>query len=115
MSREDFKEYYENNHTAVFKDVMPMPGLVRYIRRYVSPIRGVVDGKVRESGFDCFSEIWFDDMDLYKKYVAGALLDKEFRAIVAADEENVFDRDETAFCVVDEAEQLRHSQQTIGG
>jgi len=53
------------------------------------------------SGFDVIMEVWFDSEDFYRHYFHGDL-DVEFRKIVAADEENLFDRSQMFVHVVDE-------------
>src|SRR5271168_3776431 len=62
MTREEFLDYYENQHSKLSKRMgraPSIPGAIRYVRRYLTPERNPVTGEVIDPGFDCIMEIWW--------------------------------------------------------
>jgi uncharacterized protein (TIGR02118 family) len=98
MSREAFREYYENVHVKI---ALKHPGqMKRYMRRYVRPLPNPLTGEVEEMDFDVVTECWFDSKEAF----AASLMPDDIRAEIAADEENVFDRSKIRYVTVSEAE-----------
>ena len=106
MSREEFKDFYENNHSKLFEEYLAMPGIVRYVRRYVTPIADGITGEVRDCGFDVFMEVWLNDPELYKTWTSGAMMGPEYRAFIAEEEARLFDRDQIYVSVVEEIDSV---------
>ena len=97
MSREEFRNYYENQHVPLVLKYTA-PDQVRYMRRYVEP-----SPKMPEPDFDVITEIWFTnrktlDMVLY------AMANDMMPPDVVADEEKVFDRSASRAYAVSECE-----------
>ena len=96
MSREAFRDYYENRHVPLC--LTYMAGAQRYVRRYLEPYPGQP-----EPDFDVITELWFEDratLDI----VMATLARDAMPADVIADELNVFDRARSRFCAVSESE-----------
>lgn len=85
MSSDEFREYYENVHRQFVKY---LPGVRRYIRRYVYPLSGDSDD---HPGFDVLMEMWFDDEDSWRRGMASLQGSSHFQDL-CKDEENLFDR-----------------------
>jgi uncharacterized protein (TIGR02118 family) len=112
MSSEEFREYYENHHVAIFGDIMATPGIERYVRRYLTPIADPTTGIVNDSGFDVIMELWFSDSKLFESQFQNAA-DSPFRVLVAEDEARLFDRSQMFTHIVDEVESELTSNSTI--
>lgn len=86
MSAEEFKDYYENTHVKLVEKYLPEQGLIRYSRRYLTPMIDIISGKTPESGVDAITELWFSSDELYEKYVTqGTCLDPEADRMLAED------------------------------
>jgi hypothetical protein len=90
ISREEFRDYYENNHAKLFEPYLRHPGVKRYVRRYLTPMPDQISGEFRDSGFDVITEVWVEQ-DFFDLYYSESL-DPEFRALIAEDEEKFLDR-----------------------
>jgi hypothetical protein len=100
LSTEQFRDYYENVHSRLFSEHLAVPGVARYTRRYLEPIPDSITGNVRHAGFDVIMEVWCDE-DWYRSYFVDQP-PAAFRALVAEDEERLFDRDQMYVYVVHE-------------
>ncbi|WP_257556820.1 EthD domain-containing protein [Sphingobium sp. CFD-2] len=98
MSFDDFVDYYENVHSKLASRV---PNLRRYARNFIRPYGNDVYAGAAELPFDVVTEICFDDEAEFHKGMA-YLTEPETAAIVAADEENLFDRSSIIFVTADE-------------
>jgi hypothetical protein len=66
MTMNEFLDYYENQHSQLSKRMGRAPSLpnaVRYVRRYLTPEKNPVTGKVIDPGFDCIMEIWWNSRE----------------------------------------------------
>ena len=106
MTREKFRDFYENNHDKLFVKYLSHPGIVRYVRRYVTPIPDAITGEIHDTGFDSLTEVWLNDRELYEAWTSGAMMGEDFRAFVAKEEEHPFDRDQIHVCVVEEVDSV---------
>lgn len=106
MTREEFRDFYENNHAALFVKYLSNPGIVRYARRYVTAIPDAITGETKDTGFDSLTEVWLNDPELYRAWTSGEMMGDDFRAFVAAEEEHLFDRDQIHVCVVEEVDSV---------
>jgi hypothetical protein len=97
MSIEDFRNYYENEHSKLGGDIGATVGMIHYVRRYLEPLNG------GELEYDVLTECWFEDPAKLER-VAGPLSRGEYRPEVAADEERFMDRTKTRFLKVVERE-----------
>ncbi|MGE3744814.1 MAG: EthD domain-containing protein [Sphingomonadaceae bacterium] len=103
-SHEQFRQYYENNHVKIFKDLHGLAGYERYVRRYLTPIKRFSPGGSETADFDVIMENWFTP-ELYQRFFETPNpFDADFLKIVAEDEENLFDRTQMFVHNVDEHE-----------
>ena len=110
MTREEFRDFYENNHAKLFVKYLTHPSIVRYARRYVTPIPDAITSELRDTSFNSLTEVWLNDRELYESWTSGAMMGEEFRTFVAQEEEYLFDRDQIFVCVVEEVDSvLPHS------
>lgn len=86
MSREDFRAYYESNHRRLGERVL-RGYATRYVRRYLTP----TDGVDQDVDFDVVMEIDFPD-DTTRDACFAAMGDPDTLAMIAEDEERLFDR-----------------------
>lgn len=101
MSKSDFIAYYEDHHRRFGERVLS-GWATRYVRRYLMP----VDGRDEHCDADVVMEIDFPDADARKACFAG-LADPELAALIAEDEEKLFDRSRIrTFTVEEHASQL---------
>lgn len=101
-----FREYYENNHVKIFKDLHGLAGYERYVRRYLTPIKRFSPADAASADFDVIMENWFEP-ELYKRFFETPNpFDESFLKIVAEDEEKLFDRTQMFVHNVEEHESL---------
>jgi uncharacterized protein (TIGR02118 family) len=92
LTAEAFRKYWKEQHGPLAAKIIP--GLRKYTQNHLVRLHGVTyEG-------DGFAELWFDDLEAYKKYLtwrqsdgAKALLD---------DEDKFIDRSKTVRYVVEE-------------
>ncbi len=89
MSREDFIAYYENHHAPLAIGLIP--SMRKYLRHYLQPLGSEFFAAGDDRPDDVITEIWFDSRAGYDEAMA-LLADPEKAAILAADEEKLFDR-----------------------
>ncbi|WP_395336452.1 EthD domain-containing protein [Novosphingobium sp. BL-8H] len=97
MSREDFRIYYETHHRRIGERVLAGYA-TRYVRRYLVPL----DGTDQSGDADVVMEIDFPDTATRDACFA-ALADPETQAMIAEDEERLFDRERIRTFSVSEA------------
>jgi hypothetical protein len=104
LTREQFIEYYESRHVKLAAKLLPY--FTEYKRNYIDP------GTVYETGhlenrataeppFDVVTEMSFASPQMYDMLVS-ALRKPSIGDVIAADEENLFDRASMTIYVVDE-------------
>ena len=103
LSREEFIDYYENQHVKLFADKIPGSGIVRVVRRYFTPISAAFSGSDVPSEFDGILEIWFEDEKSFDGWFNGPR-DAEFERIIMEDEAKLFDKSKAFFNTVEEFE-----------
>ena len=102
LSVEEFRNYYENNHVRLFDKFLELPGVERYVRRYLTPMEGLLSGgPAVDSGYDVIMEIWFTDQQVFESFCGGGQ-DPVFRDIVIADEEKFLDRESMSINIIEE-------------
>lgn len=104
MSREAFREYYESRHAVLATRVVP--GLVDYRRLYISAERPAFGTQPPALDFDVITTLVFEDRAAYERAFA-VLCEPAVAQLIAADEEQLFDRTHiTAYLVDDYASEL---------
>ena len=103
LSREEFRDYYENHHAPLAMRLLPM--FVGYSRNYVQS-EGILDAVNytvidHDKGWDVVSEFWFSDRAAFDECMA-LQNDPEIAVQLAADEGKFMDRTERRIYVVDE-------------
>lgn len=103
LSREEFRDYYENHHAPLAMRLLPM--FIGYSRNYVQS-EGILDTDRytlldNMKGWDVVSEFWFADRAAFDECLA-LQSDPEVATQLAADEDRFMDRTERRIYVVDE-------------
>ena len=101
MSTEEFRAYYENTHARIGERVLPTAE--RYFRRFLNPFPPPAPGQAVENDVDVITEIWFKDRATFDAAMAH-LQEPAIAALIAADEENLFDRSKIRAFTVEERE-----------
>ena len=101
MSREDFIDYYENNHAPL--GASKVPNLVKYVRHYIRPFGNDVYAADAEPPYDVLTEIWFENEEEFHKGMA-YLSEPETAALIGADEEKLFDKSSIRFMTMEDYE-----------
>jgi len=86
MSKADFIAYYEDTHRRIGEQVLAGHA-TRYVRRFLHPL----DGQDRHEDADVVMEIDFPD-EAARDACFAALADPATAAMIAQDEERLFDR-----------------------
>lgn len=90
ISMDEFRHYYEEHHAVLAQKLSP-PLVRRYVRNYLFPVQGELSSQ-GEAPFDCVTETWFDSEADYRRTIEGLAAAPDKIAILARDEENLFDR-----------------------
>jgi uncharacterized protein (TIGR02118 family) len=98
---EEMIEYYEANHVPLA--IKSVPGLRKYVRHYLRTWGNDTYRSDKEPPFDVATEIWFDDREAFDVGMAH-LLAPETAAVIAEDEEKVFDRSSILFVTIEDRE-----------
>lgn len=100
ISREDFKNHYENCHAVLGRKYLGHL-FERYVRNYPSSKLDIDD----EGGetIDCVTEIWLKDAAALAQ-MQEIIAKPEIRAVFAADEKLFQDKAASRFLIVDEVE-----------
>lgn len=101
MSTAEFRDYYESRHAKLGERAMP--GVLRYIRRYVQPERNPITLEEIELPFDVVTEIWAESRahwNAMQADLAGGELIRE----ILADEKRLFAEDPYPVFTVEEAD-----------
>ncbi len=101
MSIEDFIAYYETTHAPL--GISKVPNMKRYVRHFLRPYGNDVYSADDEAPYDVLTELWFDDEADFEQGMA-YLTDPDTAAIIAADEEKLFDRSSIRFTVMEDHE-----------
>jgi uncharacterized protein (TIGR02118 family) len=93
MSQEEFSRYWEENHGPLIKKILP--GVKRYVQNHARKLPGGGEPKI-----DGVVEIWFEDMDAWRK--AAEFFEGEGGKAIITDEEKFIDRSSMVFFVAEE-------------
>lgn len=89
MSMEAFQDYYENRHAPLAMKYSA--GIVRYVRRYLTPHPNPETGETGELPYDVITELWFEDETVFRgtvDYLSTSMMPDE----IVEDEKQLFDR-----------------------
>ena len=98
LSVEEFRTYYEQRHAPLFARVIPAPvdrAITHYVQNHAVPL----GAGTAEPGWDCVTEIGFDDMTgmrLWSDWYLGAE-----GAVLRDDERNFMDVDRRVVIVTE--------------
>jgi EthD domain len=103
MTMEQFMDYYEGQHSQLAKKIGKpgIPNAVRYVRRYLTPVKNPVTGQVHDSGYDCIMEIWWnsrEDFENSQRLIA----DPARLPYTMEDEKKLFASHANPICLVEE-------------
>jgi len=101
LSPEAFREYYETRHAPLAQTLIP--GLRRYIRRYLKPLEVQGYPASLEARFDVITELWFENAESFEQAKV-RFTAPEVAALLLEDEMKLFDRQAGLQFIVDEAE-----------
>ncbi len=103
MSMDVFMDYYENHHArlAVTLGKPAIPNAVRYVRRYLTPVRNPITGQVHDCGYDCAMEIWWNSREDFERSQR-LISDPERLPLTRADEEKLFATHDNPVCLIEE-------------
>jgi len=99
MTREQFVEYYANNHVKLVWRVFPWTA--DYRRNFIDLSQSIIAPGLPAPDFDSITEMWFHDRAGYDRMLA-AHAEPELDATMKADEARFMDRTKTRFFIVDE-------------
>jgi hypothetical protein len=102
MSPAEFRKYYEESH-APFGIKFMLPEARRYVRRYVVSLTDPISSRQEGIDFDVVTEVWVDDKEALDRMIA-RLCRPEIAALIAEDEEKLFDRSRNRLVIVEEEE-----------
>jgi hypothetical protein len=94
---QEFMDYYETKHAVLAHE--KVPNVVRYVRRYLTPFGNDAYPGDDSGLYDAAIEICFENEAEFMRGMA-MLSDPETAAIMAVDEEKLFDRSMTRFFTV---------------
>jgi uncharacterized protein (TIGR02118 family) len=89
MSMDEFRDYYENRHALLVREITPM--MREYRRNYLTPLDSALAAGDTAS-FDCVTEAWFDSEAEFQRSIQSLVADSEKTTALAKDEENLFER-----------------------
>jgi uncharacterized protein (TIGR02118 family) len=99
MTREQFVEYYANNHVKLVWRVFPWTA--DYRRNFIDLSQSIIAPGLPAPDFDSITEMWFHDRAGYERMLA-AHAEPELEKVMVADEGNFMDRTKTRFFIVNE-------------
>jgi hypothetical protein len=104
MSREQFMDYYETQHTQLSRRMGAKPALPnaqRYVRRYLTPVPNPLTREVIDPGYDCVMEIWWNSRADFDAAMQG-LSNPDMLQARLDDELRLFATNSNPVCLVEE-------------
>jgi hypothetical protein len=105
LTFEEFVEYYEKRHAVLGRQYMT--GVVKYQRRFLKSADNPIEGSAVDD-FDCLTEVWFESKAAMDTTYA-RLGEPDIAKIIAADEDNIFEREATRCFIINE----EHTNESI--
>ena len=96
MSRQDYMDYYENNHVPLGEAAIRGEAL-SYVRHYLNPAQADAPAPV----YDCITEIAFPDRASYDRCMARLVADRQLTRRIVEDEQKFIDRNATVHYIVE--------------
>ena len=101
ITKEQFKEYYENHHAKLGEKYLP-PYCRKYLRRYLHWVPHPMKPSQKPGpDFDCLVEFWFDTEADCKAFEA-SVSSPELVKLIIEDEERFVDRSNSFRYIVEE-------------
>ncbi len=100
LTREQFIDYYENNHAPLICKLLPMT--LEYRRNFLDLEGAIIFPGATAPDFDVVTEIYYKDRDAYDAMLASHANDPSVGEAIARDEENFLDRAKTRLIIVEE-------------
>jgi uncharacterized protein (TIGR02118 family) len=101
LSREEFIDYYENNHAPLITETFPQ--IIEYRRNFPDLTQVLRTAETPDPTFDVITEMWFHDKDGYADMLATHAR-PEVGNRIRADEANFIDQTKIIQFVVDECQ-----------
>lgn len=103
MTMAQFMDYYENQHSQLGKKIGKpgIPNAVRYVRRYLTPVKNPVTGEIHDPGYDCVMEIWWNSRADFEASQA-IIADPARLPFTLEDEKKLFASHANPICLVEE-------------
>jgi EthD domain len=103
MTMEQFMDYYEGKHSQLAKKIGKpgIPNAVRYVRRYLTPVKNPVTGQIHEPGYDCIMEIWWNSREDFENSQR-LISDPARLPYTMEDEKKLFASHANPICLVEE-------------
>jgi hypothetical protein len=103
MTMEQFMDYYEGKHSQLAKKIGKpgIPNAVRYVRRYLTPVKNPVTGQVHDPGYDCIMEIWWNSREDFENSQR-LISDPARLPYTMEDEKKLFASHANPICLVEE-------------
>ena len=99
ISREQFIDYYQNNHSVLIRSLLP--GIIDYRSNFLDMEGAFLFPDAAPIDFDVITEIWLEDRAAYDRFIT-ASADPEIARQIAEDEEHLFERKASRMVVVEE-------------
>jgi hypothetical protein len=105
MSKQQFKDYYENHHSKLGEKYLP-PYCKKYLRRYLEWVpHPMKAGQLPGPAYDCLVELWFDTEADCRAFEASVTAPELVKMIIE-DEEQFLDRPQTFRYLVEDQDHL---------
>lgn len=103
MTMDEFIDYYENHHSKLGQKIgkSSMPNAVRYVRRYLTPVKNPVTGAIHDPGYDCVMEIWWNSREDFENSQA-IVSDPARLPFTKEDETMLFATHANPVCLIEE-------------
>ncbi len=98
---EQLIQHYESSHAPLA--IKSVPNLKKYVRHFIRPYGNDVYALDQELPYDVVTEIWFDDREDFEQGMA-YLTEPATAALIAEDEERLFDQSSIRFVTVEDRE-----------
>lgn len=86
----------------MYDDFVAQSGVVRYVRRYLTPVPNSIDGYTVATPYDIVLEMWFSNEELYHSFREGRFAAKEFQGMINKVEAELFEQDSISFNVTED-------------
>ncbi|GAM86926.1 hypothetical protein ANO11243_049470 [Dothideomycetidae sp. 11243] len=92
LSFAEFRDYYENRHCQLYDEHVSQPGVLRYARRYLTPMSGLASAIANptENSYDVIMEVWYANKEVMKELFSKQ--DPGFSKKCKEDEAKLFDQ-----------------------